>query len=78
MVGAMQWLGNQTNYLLLHNWTDGAVHIDGGGGLSLETEDGIETVEKGNYIVNVGGYFHQLTPDEFEESYVRVADEETL
>lgn len=78
MVGAIQWLGSETNYRLLHHWTDGDARIDGDGSLRLETNEGVEIVDKGNYIVQVGDYFHQLKPDEFEESYVRVADEETL
>lgn len=72
LVAAIQWIDSDTSYGLIKHWCRKAVERDAEGTLFLQGEDIVETVPTGHYVVLVGKHFVSLSPEEFEEAYVKV------
>lgn len=75
---AIRWPGGTTAYQLLKSWIKKGVELDSTGQLLLQTEDGVEVVPVGNYIVLVGKHLHSLTPEDFHADYVQIRSDESL
>lgn len=72
LVAAVKWVGGDAAYGLIKHWARGSVERNSEGELYLQTEEGVELVPIGNYILLVGDYFHVFTPEEYESDYVEV------
>lgn len=75
MVSAVRWTGSDSSYGLIKHWAKKSVDRDSRGLLLLQTDEGVESVAVGNYILLVSGSFFQFTPQELDVTYVEVREE---
>lgn len=76
MVGICKWDGSDDCYGVLKGWIGNEVQRDSEGSIFLQSEDGIDIVGGGDYILKVGDNFVSLNKDELDDSYVLVVGQE--